>query len=75
MINPAIIAAAASLSSSVEAEIHVEKRTADNIVMDPLIRFDNVVPPMRRNGPAWQPSHSTKRKNKIRRQRAAGGRS
>jgi hypothetical protein len=45
-----------------------------NIAMEPAARWDNVVPPMRRNGSAWQPSHSARRKNKIRRQRVAGGR-
>lgn len=75
MINNAVILAAAALSSSVDAATHatrdfhnaVEQR--DNIVAA-AIRFDDIVPPMRRNGPAWQPKHSTKIKNKIRRGRA-----
>lgn len=77
------VAAAAALAATTRGAAEAMDRFNDatarstvstNIVMDPAIRFDNVVPPMRRNGSAWQPSHSVKRKNKIRRRRAAGGR-
>lgn len=79
MINAAIVAAAAahedeSAAAAAAAMVDFDKAAqSSNIAME-RIRWDDIVPPMRRNGAAWQPSHSTKRKNKIRRQRAAGGR-
>ena len=75
MMYPTLLAAALGAGAIPDAIVDEPDRPATNIVNEPGVRWDNVVPPMRRNGAAWQPGHSLKRKNKIRRQRAAGGRS
>lgn len=65
-----VLSALASTADAVERWT-VSTPNPTNIVTD-VIRFDNIVPPMRRNGVAWQPKHSTKVKNK--RRAAARGR-